>query len=295
MNTRLATTLVIGALMLPVAGYAADTRSVKESVKENVGDAVITTKIRAEFAKDKQVSVRNIKVHTDDKGVVTLSGNAKSQAEADKAVKIARDTKGVNSVRNDIQITPVASAAAGDQKPGKDRTAQKRRSDHPIDDSVITTKIKAKFIKDKQVRADNIEIKTVNGAVELFGTARSKAKAARAVTLARQVKGVKSVKNNIEITPPETAARGDKEPSKNRTAEKRRSDQPVDDTWITTKVKAKFVEDKQVSAANIHVKTLNGVVELTGTAKSRDEASKAASLARGVERVKSVTNNIKVN
>ena len=295
MNTRLATTLVIGALMLPVAGYAADIKAMKESVKENVGDAVITTKIKAEFAKDKQVSVRNIKVHTDDKGVVTLSGNAKSQAEADKAVRIARDTKGVNSVRNDIQITPAATAAAGDQKPGKDRTAQKRRSDHPIDDSVITTKIKAKFVKDKQVRADNIEIKTVNGAVELFGTARSKAKAARAVTLARQVKGVKSVKNDIQITPPVAAARSDTKPGKDRTAQKRRSDQPVDDTWITTKVKARFVEDKQVSAANIHVKTVNGVVELTGTAKSMDEASKAVSLARGIEHVKSVTNNIKVN
>ena len=97
----------------------------------------------------------------------------------------------------------------------------------------------------------------------MTGTARSKAKAAHAVTLARQVKGVKSVKNNVEITPPETAARGDKKPSKDRTAEKRRSDQPVDDTWITTKVKAKFVENKQVSATNINVKTVNGVVELT--------------------------------
>jgi len=295
MNTRLATILTISALILPVAGYAADIKSATESVKENVGDAVITTKIKAEFAKDKQVSARNIKVDTDDKGVVTLSGNARSKAEADKAVKIARDTKGVSSVRNDIQITPAKTAAAGDQKPGKDRTAEKRRSDHPIDDSVITTKIKAKFVKDKQVRADNIEIKTVNGDVELFGTARSKAKAAHAVVLARQVKGVKSVKNNIEITPPETAARGDQKPVKERTAEKRRSDQPVDDTWITTKVKAKFVEDKQVSAANIHVKTVNGVVELTGTAKSMDESSRAASLARGVEHVKSVTNNIKIN
>ncbi len=115
MNTRLATSLVIGALMLPVAGYAADIKAMKESVKENVGDAVITGKIKAEFAKDKLVKARNIKVDTDDKGVVTLSGNAGSKAEADKAVRIARNTKGVNSVRNDIQITPAATAAGGDQ------------------------------------------------------------------------------------------------------------------------------------------------------------------------------------
>ena len=109
MNTKLATTLVIGALILPVAGYAADNMSkdqpsVTEKVKESVSDAVITTKIKAEFAKDKQVSALNIKVDTDDKGVVTLSGNARSKAEADKAVKIARDTKGVSSVKNEIKV-----------------------------------------------------------------------------------------------------------------------------------------------------------------------------------------------
>lgn len=104
MNTRLATTLVIAALIAPVAGYAADPKSVKESIKENVSDSVITTKIKAEYAKDKDVSALKIKVDTDDKGVVTLSGNARSEAEADKAVKIARDTKGVSSVKNEIKV-----------------------------------------------------------------------------------------------------------------------------------------------------------------------------------------------
>jgi hyperosmotically inducible protein len=104
MNTRLATALVIAALIVPVAGYAADTKSVKESIKENVSDSVITTKIKAEYAKDKDVSALNIKVDTDDKGVVTLSGSARSKAEADKAVKIARDTKGVSSVKNKIKV-----------------------------------------------------------------------------------------------------------------------------------------------------------------------------------------------
>jgi osmotically-inducible protein OsmY len=107
MKTKLAATLVVGALIAPVAGYAADSPSkdkpsMTERVKENVGDAVITTKIKAEFAKDKDVSAMSIKVDTDDKGIVTLSGNAKSKAEADKAGKIARDTKGVSSVKNEI-------------------------------------------------------------------------------------------------------------------------------------------------------------------------------------------------
>lgn len=95
----LASCFVIGALTFPAAGYTAE----KESVKEVVTDAVITTKIKTEFAKDKQVSAMKIKVDTD-KGVVKLSGTAKSKEEADKAVSIAQATKGVTSVKNEIQI-----------------------------------------------------------------------------------------------------------------------------------------------------------------------------------------------
>jgi hyperosmotically inducible periplasmic protein len=107
MKTKLAATLVVGSLIVPMPGYAADSPSkdkpsMTERVKENVGDAVITSKIKAEFAKDKAVSAMNIKVDTDDKGVVTLTGSAKSKAEADKAGKIAADTKGVRSVKNEI-------------------------------------------------------------------------------------------------------------------------------------------------------------------------------------------------
>jgi osmotically-inducible protein OsmY len=50
------------------------------------------------------VSAMRVKVETDDKGVVTLSGTAKSKAEADQAVKLARNTKGVTSVKNDISV-----------------------------------------------------------------------------------------------------------------------------------------------------------------------------------------------
>ena len=109
MKTRLATTLVVGALLMPVAGYAADQMSkdkpsATDKVKENVGDAMITAKIKTEFAKDKQVSALNINIDTDNKGVVTLKGKAKSKEEAEKAVSIARNIQGVTSVKNEIQV-----------------------------------------------------------------------------------------------------------------------------------------------------------------------------------------------
>ena len=106
MKAKLAAVCFIaGALLVPVAGYTADTKepSKMDSAKEVIDDSVITTKIKAEFAKDKAVSAMNVKVDTD-KGVVKLSGNAKSKDEADKAASIAKNTKGVSSVKNDIQV-----------------------------------------------------------------------------------------------------------------------------------------------------------------------------------------------
>lgn len=92
--------LVITALTLPLSALAAE----GDPVSTKLSDTVITTKVKAEFAKDKTVSASNIKVDTDSNGMVQLSGTAKSQAEADEAVRIAKSVKGVTSVKNDIVI-----------------------------------------------------------------------------------------------------------------------------------------------------------------------------------------------
>ena len=106
MKRKLVTlSLLASALLLPVAGHAAaDSDSDRSSPKAYAKDSVITTKIKAQMAKDRNVSALHIKVDTDHKGIVTLSGKAKSQEEADKAVSIARGVEGVVSVENNIQI-----------------------------------------------------------------------------------------------------------------------------------------------------------------------------------------------
>ena len=76
-----------------------------------MNDSVITTEIKTEMAKDKQVSAMKIDVETDYSGVVKLGGTAKSQAEAAKAVKIAKSVKGVTSVQNNIRIQPAGSGS----------------------------------------------------------------------------------------------------------------------------------------------------------------------------------------
>lgn len=68
----------------------------------------------------------------------------------------------------------------------------------------------------------------------------------------------------------------------------------LDDTLITSKVKARFVESKDVSAAAVNVETFKGIVQLSGFANSAGERMKAEELARGVEGVKQVKNDIRL-
>src|SRR5712691_11319611 len=112
MNSKLLAVLVVAALSMPALSFAQDKQSMPDKVKESVKDSVITSKIKAEYAKDKQVSFRHIHVDTDDKGVVTLSGNAKSKAERSKAVRIAKNTEGVVTVKNHIKV-PAKKASSG--------------------------------------------------------------------------------------------------------------------------------------------------------------------------------------
>ncbi len=68
----------------------------------------------------------------------------------------------------------------------------------------------------------------------------------------------------------------------------------VDDATITTQVKARFVDNKDVDAGAIKVETLNGTVMLSGFAKNSTERSTAESIARDVNGVKSVKNEIAI-
>jgi len=70
--------------------------------------------------------------------------------------------------------------------------------------------------------------------------------------------------------------------------------QMLDDTVITTKVKAAFVADEKVSALRINVTSDKGVVQLSGFANSVQEANRAADVARAIPGVKDVKNDIRL-
>ena len=66
------------------------------------------------------------------------------------------------------------------------------------------------------------------------------------------------------------------------------------DGWITTKIKSEFALDKLSSASEIRVNTDNGVVHLSGVAKSQSDMNRAIEIARSVKGVRSVRNEMQV-
>jgi len=68
----------------------------------------------------------------------------------------------------------------------------------------------------------------------------------------------------------------------------------IDDGTITTKVKAKIIDNDRLNDSKIDVDTYNGHVTLTGSAGSRDDRERAAKLAKSVDGVRDVNNKLKV-
>jgi hyperosmotically inducible periplasmic protein len=77
----------------------------QETTGAYVDDAAITTAVKAKMVDDKTVSASSISVETLN-GTVQLSGFAKSATEKAQAESIARNTKNVRAVRNDIVVRP---------------------------------------------------------------------------------------------------------------------------------------------------------------------------------------------
>lgn len=78
-------------------------------------------------------------------------------------------------------------------------TAKQQGAGEYIDDSVITTKVKAAILDDPMTKVLEIKVETFKGEVQLSGFVSSRAAANRAIELARGVKGVTSVKDDMQI------------------------------------------------------------------------------------------------
>jgi hyperosmotically inducible protein len=96
---------------------------------------------------------------------------------------VARSVTGVKEVRNDLLISTKPHATTGQD----------------VDDSMLTTSVKAKLMDDSTTKAYEINVGTQKGVVQLTGFVDSTTMKARAGELARSVDGVKDVRNDLEI------------------------------------------------------------------------------------------------
>jgi len=78
-------------------------------------------------------------------------------------------------------------------------TPKKEGTGEYVDDSVITAKVKAEIFKDASLKSSEINVETFKGVVQLSGFVNSEADIVRAVEVARTVKGVISVKNDMRV------------------------------------------------------------------------------------------------
>jgi hyperosmotically inducible protein len=116
---------------------------------------------------------------------VTLRGDASSQAKKELTTEYAKDVEGVKDVNNEMTVT---------KNPKKTRTAGEK-----IDDASITAQVKMTLLYHRSTSALNTKVETKDGVVTLSGKAGNIAELDLATKLAKDVNGVKEVKNRMAI------------------------------------------------------------------------------------------------
>jgi len=152
---------------------------------DGADDAAIQQEIMSKISQDPIVSSLGAKVESRE-GVAFLKGATRTDKEASRLVEIAESAAGVKEVdTSNLRV---------------------EKSEHPLDDTFITAKVKGVFAKNKlfgdaPVPVVSVNVETKNGVVYLTGTAKNQEQANNAVKLAKTVKGVKAVKSKIVIEP----------------------------------------------------------------------------------------------
>ena len=147
-------------------------------------DAWITTKVKTILLFHQNVSAMT-EVNTTD-GIVTLKGDATSQAQKDLTTEYAKDIEGVKDVKNEMTVSKTSKKTS-------------RTTGDKIDDASITAQVKMTLLYHRSTSALNTSVTTKRGVVTLSGKAKNAAERDLAAKFAKDVNGVKSVKNQMTI------------------------------------------------------------------------------------------------
>ena len=168
-------------------------------------------------------------------------------------------------------------AQSGVESAGQKVDSSMNKVGNFMDDSTITAKVKAALVDHDSIKSTDISVKTDQKVVTLSGFVESQAQAEEAVKVAKGVEGVTSVSDKLHVRDSkETSVKG-----------------YAGDTAITSEVKAKLLADDIVPSRKVKVETTEGVVQLSGTVDSQAQSDRAESIAKAIDGVKSVKNDLK--
>ncbi|POT28703.1 molecular chaperone OsmY [Citrobacter freundii] len=170
-------------------------------------------------------------------------------------------------------------AQSGIESAGQKVDSSMNKVGNFMDDSTITAKVKAALVDHESIKSTDISVKTDQKVVTLSGFVESQAQAEEAVKVAKGVEGVTSVSDKLHVRDSkDTSVKG-----------------YAGDTAITSEVKAKLLADDIVPSRKVKVETTDGVVQLSGTVESQAQSDRAESIAKAIDGVKSVKNDLKTH
>lgn len=187
-------------------------------------DPGVTTAVKSKFAADDVVKAYRIDVDTKDH-VVTLSGAVDTPAARARAVELARGTEGVRDVVDQLTVAPGATPTTGVDdavsREAREATAEGKAAANRADDktdaaqrkagdaadragdatgnAALTAAVKTKFLADTGVSGLRIDVDSNNGVVTLTGTVPTAAEKKKALAIAKDTDGVKSVVDRLKV------------------------------------------------------------------------------------------------
>jgi osmotically-inducible protein OsmY len=230
------------------------------SVRASETDDRIESSFKKSYVYQTYLKDEHIKINSKD-GAVILSGSVANETHKPMAEDTAEALPGVKSVDNRIEVTG-------------DRPAENS-------DTWISMKVKSALLYHRNVSGTKTEVSVTDGVVTLKGEAASQAQKDLTTEYAKDVEGVKDVKNEM------TVAKTPKKPEET-VGEK------IDDASITAQVKMALLSHRSTSVLNTKVETKDGVVILGGKAKNTAEKDLVTKLVSDIDGVKSVANNMSV-
>ncbi|HWV99772.1 MAG TPA: BON domain-containing protein [Candidatus Acidoferrum sp.] len=148
-------------------------------------DTWIALKVKSALLFHRNVRATKTDVNVKD-GIVTLSGEASSQAQKDLTTEYAKDIDNVKGVKNEMTVAKLAA------KP--DETTGEK-----IDDASITAQVKMSLLSHRSTSALKTTVGTTDGVVTLTGIAKNAAEKSLVTKLVTDINGVTSVINNMTI------------------------------------------------------------------------------------------------